>query len=167
MENSSTGIFFVKIQVPYIYIYMKRCLLKGHNLSYWIYIKITFWWKFVYWKDIAFHIGYIWKVPFDENVPIKWKWCILKGYNNLGLNSGLYSLDNHFSFLSQKLVSKKHKKSCSYSLEFLSVEPNNLVVSWGQVCDNPLATRVWGQILFKDDNFVLPSYLFFYYSFLC
>ena len=53
MENLSTEIFFVKIQVLDIYIYThthtKMCLLKGHNLS----------------------IGYISKVPFNENVSIK------------------------------------------------------------------------------------------------
>ena len=30
-------------------------------------------------------------------------------------------------------------------IELLSVEPNNLVVSWEQICDNPLATKVWGK----------------------
>ena len=69
---------------------MRRCLLKGHNLSYWTYIK---------------------KVPFDENVSIEktqpfmldiYQKCLLtkryllKGYNHLGINSGLYSLDNYF-----------------------------------------------------------------------
>ena len=53
MENLSTEIFFVKMQVPNIYTHththMKMCLLKGHNLS----------------------IGYISKVPFNENVSIK------------------------------------------------------------------------------------------------
>ena len=53
---------------------------------------------------------------------------LLKGYNYLGINSGLYSFDNYF-FPSQKLVSRKQKKSCGYSLKLLFVEPNNLVVS--------------------------------------
>ena len=35
-------------------------------------------------------------------------------------------------------------KSYGYSQELLFVELNNLVVFWGQVCDNPLTTRVWG-----------------------
>ena len=39
---------------------------------------------------------------------------------------------------------KKHKKSCGHSLELLSVEPNILVVSCKQICDNPLLTKVWG-----------------------
>ena len=30
-----------------------------------IYIKSTFWWKCVYWKDITFHIGHISKVSSD------------------------------------------------------------------------------------------------------
>ena len=54
----------------------------------------------------------------------------------------------------------------NYLQNFLvTVEPNNLVVSWGQVCGNPLATRLWEQILSKDNNFVPPSYLIFYLSF--
>ena len=86
--------------------------------------------------------------------------------NNLLTNDTKFKKhEKSFSFLSQKLVSKKHKKFCDYFLELPSVEPNNLVVFWGQVCDNPLATRVWGQILSKDNNFVPPSYLFFYSSF--
>ena len=98
---------------------MRRCLLKGHNLSYWTYIK---------------------KVPFDENVSIEktqpfildiYQKCLLtkryllKGYNHLGINSGLYSLDNYF-FSSKKLVSKKHKKSRRYSLKLLFVKLNKL-----------------------------------------
>ena len=50
-------------------------------------------------------------------------------------------------FLSQKLVSKKHKNFCEYFLELLSVEPNNLVVSLGQICDNLLATTVGRNIV--------------------
>ena len=57
---------------------------------------------------------------------------------------------------------KKHKKSCSYSPELLFIEPNNLVISCGQIGNNPLATKVWGQILSKDNNFVPPSYLFMF-----
>ena len=52
-----------------------------------------------------------------------------------------------------------HKKSCGYLPELLSIEPNNLVVSWWEICDNPLTTIMWGQILSKDNNFVSPSYL--------
>ena len=44
----------------------------------------------------------------------------------------------------------------------LFVEPNNLVVSYVQVCDNPLITRVLGQILSKDNNFMPPSSLFLF-----
>ena len=59
----------------------------------------------------------------------------------MGTNSGLCSLDN-ISFLSQNLVRKKYKKSCDHSLKLLPVEPNTFVVSWGQVCSNPLAIKV-------------------------
>ena len=45
-------------------------------------------------------------------------------------------------FLSQKLVSKKHKNFCEYFPELLSVEPNNLVIFLGQICDNLLATTM-------------------------
>ena len=31
----------------------------------------------------------------------------------------------------------KHKKPWSHSLELLSIEPNVMVVSWVQICDNP------------------------------
>ena len=60
------------------------------------------------------------------------------------------------------MVREKHKKSCDYSLQLQFVEPNNLFVSWRQIWDNLLATRVWGQILSKDNNFVPPSYLFLF-----
>ena len=76
----------------------------------------------------------------------------------MGISSGLCSLDSFFLF--QKLVSKKHKKSYEYFSELLSVEPNNLVIPWRQVCYNLMATIVWVQILSKDNNFVPQSYLF-------
>ena len=47
------------------------------------------------------------------------------GYNHLGINSGLYSLDNYF-FSSKKLVSRKHKNACGYSPKLLFVKPNKL-----------------------------------------
>ena len=56
-------------------------------------------------------------------------------HNTIGINRGLCSLEKKH---------KKHKKSCGHSPKLLSVEPNILVVSWGQICDNPLATKVWG-----------------------
>ena len=52
------------------------------------------------------------------------------------------------------------EKSCGYSPELLSIEPNILLISWGQICDNPTATIVWGQILSKENDIVPPSYLF-------
>jgi len=55
---------------------------------------------------------------------------------------------------------EKNKKSYGHYLELLFVEPNILAVSWRQVCDNPLATIVWGQILSKENDIVPPSYLF-------
>ena len=36
--------------------------------------------------------------------------------------------------------------------ELLSVEPNILVVSWGQICDNSLAIIVWGHIFSKEND---------------
>ena len=79
-------------------------------------------------------------------------YMLLMKYNPMGINSGLCSLDK-ISFLSQKSqIEKKHKKFYGHSPEFLSIELNNLVVSWGQVCDNPLVRRVWGQILSKNNN---------------
>ena len=56
-------------------------------------------------------------------------------------------------------VGDKYKKSCGHSQKLLSVEPNILVVSWRQICDNPLATKVWRQILCKENDIVPPSYL--------
>ena len=53
-------------------------------------------------------------------------------HNPMGINRDLCSLE------------KKHKKSYGHSSELLSVELNILVVSWKQICDNPLATKVWG-----------------------
>ena len=76
---------------------MKMYLLKGHNLSYWIYIKKC----------------------------LLTKRHLLKGYNHLDINSGLYSLDDYF-FPPKKLVSNKHNKSCGYSPKLLFVEPNKL-----------------------------------------
>ena len=56
-------------------------------------------------------------------------------------------------------VGDKYKKSCGHSQKLLSVEPNILVVSWRQICDNPLTTKVWRQILCKENDIVPPSYL--------
>ena len=36
------------------------------------------------------------------------------------------------------------EKSCDYSPKLLSIEPNILLISWGQICDNPTTTIVWG-----------------------
>ena len=58
-------------------------------------------------------------------------------HNSMGINRGLCSLE--------KIVSlRKIHKSYGNSLELLSVEPNILVVSWRQICNNSLATKVWG-----------------------
>ena len=66
-------------------------------------------------------------------------------HNPMGTNRDLYSLEK-LNFIKSKVGEKhkKHKKSCGHSLELLSVEPNILVVSWRQICDNPLTTKVWG-----------------------
>jgi len=69
------------------------------------------------------------------------------------------------SFLSQKSVSKKHEKFCGYSLKLLFEEPNKLGCIIGKICNNSLATIVWGQILSKYNNFVPLSYLIFCLSF--
>ena len=68
---------------------------------------------------------------------------------------------------------EKHKKSCSYFLELLSVEPNNLVVSWGKNCDNSLATSVGGEggkycleIAIMPPNYLFLSILLCYPCFL-
>ena len=50
-----------------------------------------------------------------------------------------------------KIVFKKQKKFREYFLKLLFVEPNNLVIYCGQICRNPLATWVCGQILYKDN----------------
>ena len=74
--------------------------------------------------------------------------CLFMKHNSMGINRGLYSLEKLTS--QQEKVGekhKKHKKSCSHSPELLSVKPNILVVSWRQICNNPLATRVWGEII--------------------
>ena len=57
--------------------------------------------------------------------------------NHMGINRGLCSIEKI------KKVWEKYKKSCDHSPKLLSVEPNILVVSWGQICDNPLVTKVW------------------------
>ena len=72
-------------------------------------------------------------------------YVLLMKYNPIGRNRGLCSLE----------------KSWGYSLELLFVELNILVVSQGQICDIPLATIVWGQILFKKNDIMPQSYLFF------
>ena len=63
-------------------------------------------------------------------------------YNPMGINRDLCSLEIMWSF------------------SRIAIEPNILVVSWEQICDNPLAT-MWGQILFRKNNIVSPSYLFY------
>ena len=63
-------------------------------------------------------------------------------HNLVGINRGLCSLEKLTS--QNQKVREKHKKSCGHSPELLSVEPNNLIVSWRQIYDNPLVTKVWG-----------------------
>ena len=80
-------------------------------------------------------------------------------HNPMSINRGLCSLEK-LTLQNQKLERhKKHKKSCGHSLELLSVESNILVVSQRQICDNPLATKVWGKRLSKENDIVPPSYL--------
>ena len=54
----------------------------------------------------------------------------------------------------------KNRGLCGHSSRLLFVESNILVVSLGKICDNPLATIIWGQILSKENDIVPPSYLF-------
>ena len=68
--------------------------------------------------------------------------CLFMKYNPMGINRGLCSLEKT-NFTKSK-VGEKHKISCGHSPRLLSVKPNILVVSWRQICDNPLATKVWG-----------------------
>ena len=51
---------------------------------------------------------------------------LLKGYNSIGINRGLYSLEKKKDYLSKIVSLKKHKKSYGYSLKLLFVEPNKL-----------------------------------------
>ena len=108
--------------------YTKKCLLKGHNFSYWIYIlkclltkNVFIEWKYVYWPKKYLLNG---KVPTNRKYAYWMKMWLLKGHNPLGINSGLYSFGNFFlnffSFIFQ----------ISYSL------PYSLV---------PLATKCFGK----------------------
>ena len=52
---------------------------------------------------------------------------LLKGYNSIGINRSLYSLEKKKKDYLSKIVSlKKHKKSYGYPLKLLFVEPNKL-----------------------------------------
>ena len=53
---------------------------------------------------------------------------LLKGYNSIGINRSLYSLEKKKKkdYLSKIVSLKKHKKSYGYSLKLLFVEPNKL-----------------------------------------
>ena len=71
----------------------------------------------------------------------------LKRFQALLLHKFLLMKHNHMSInrgLCGHSPREKHKKSYGHSPKLLSVEPNILVVSWGQICDNSLATKVWG-----------------------
>ena len=68
--------------------------------------------------------------------------CLFMKHNPMGINRGLCSLEK--LIFTKSKVGEKHKKSCGHSPELLSVEPNILVVFWRQICNNPLATKVWG-----------------------
>ena len=62
---------------------------------------------------------------------------------------------------------EKHKKSYGYSSKLLFVEPNKLVVSQGQVCNNPLEQEGGGKyylFLFVFVLFLFFLYYFVYYS---
>ena len=73
----------------------------------------------------------------------------------------LFDENNPMSINSK--LEKNTKKCGSNSPKLLSVESNILIVSWGQICNNPLATIAWRQILSKENDILLPNYLFFVY----
>ena len=64
-------------------------------------------------------------------------------HNPMGINKDLGSLEKLTNSTKSK-VGEKHKKSCGHSPKLLSVEPNISLVSWRQICDNLLTTKVWG-----------------------
>ena len=75
-------------------------------------------------------------------------------HNPMSINRGLCSLKK-----------KKHKKLCGRSLELLSVEFNILVVSWGQICDNSLATKVLGANIVHGKRYSTSKLSYFCLSF--
>ena len=64
-------------------------------------------------------------------------------HNPMGINIGLCSLEKIRTPQKNSKL-ERHKKSCGHFSELLSVKPNILVVSWRQICDNLLTTKVWG-----------------------
>ena len=62
-------------------------------------------------------------------------------HNPIGINRGLYSLEK---LIPQNQNLEKNTRNPSHSPELLFVEPNILIVSWRKICNNPLATKVWG-----------------------
>ena len=86
--------------------------------------------------------------------------CLFMKHNPMGINKSLCSLEK----LTQQKVSSRETLEILWSFsKLLSIEPNILVVSWRQICNNPFAIKVWGergQILFKENNIMPPSYLF-------
>ena len=62
-------------------------------------------------------------------------------HNPMGINIGLCSLEKIRTPQKNSKL-ERHKKSCGHYPELLSVEPNILVVSWGQICNNPLGTNL-------------------------
>ena len=67
--------------------YTKRCLLKGYNSSYLIYIKCAYWPKRCLLKKNVF---------IDRKCIYLMKICLLKSYDVLSINSGSYSFGNFF-----------------------------------------------------------------------
>ena len=64
-------------------------------------------------------------------------------HNPMGINRGLYSLEKLHKIKSWRETQETQEILWSFS-KIVIVEPNILVVSWRQICDNPLATKVWG-----------------------
>ena len=110
--------------------YTKKYLLKGHNPSYWIYIKGAYWMIRcllnekvpIEWK------GWMKRCLLNENISIGrkcvyWiKMCLLKSYNPLGIHSDWYSFGNLFSTSSlSSFLEIKEKYESSAKLLFVNL----------------------------------------------
>ena len=130
---------------------VKTCSIDQNDEEKFLLVLIGFWFLFdqskrsFNWYSISFDWSRHVKTEFLQNFLVTvlnvWKgfkpceqfyetfltlhWCLLKGYNPIGINSDSCSLVKRGS-LSLKIVSKKHKKSCEYFPKLLFIEPNKL-----------------------------------------